>query len=45
MIELLLQSGARTDARNKDGLTPLELARKYGHTTLILVLEKSTSRP
>jgi ankyrin repeat protein len=41
MIELLLKSGAKTDARNKDGLTPLELARKYGHATLIPVLEKS----
>jgi ankyrin repeat protein len=41
MIELLLKSGARTDARNKDGLTPLELAQKYGHTTLIPVLEKA----
>ena len=40
MIELLLKSGAKTDARNKDGLTPLELARKYGHTTLIPLLEK-----
>jgi ankyrin repeat protein len=39
MIELLLRAGARTDARNKDGLTPLELARKYGHTNLIPALE------
>jgi ankyrin repeat protein len=38
MIELLLKSGAKRDARNKDGLTPLELARKYGHATLIKVL-------
>jgi ankyrin repeat protein len=43
MIELLLKSGAKTDARNKDGLSPLELARKYGHTALIPVLEKSTN--
>jgi ankyrin repeat protein len=41
MIELLLKSGAKTDARNKDGLTPLELARKYGHATLVPVLEKA----
>jgi ankyrin repeat protein len=45
MIELLLKSGAKTDARNKDGLTPLELARKHGHTTLIPILEKSTQTP
>ena len=41
MIELLLKSGAKTDARNKDGLTPLELARKYGHATLVPVLEQA----
>jgi ankyrin len=41
MVELLLKSGAKTDARNKDGLTPLELARKYRHVTLIPVLEKA----
>ena len=45
MIELLLKSGAKTDARNKDGLTPLELARKYGHTTLIPPLQKASSTP
>ena len=45
MIELLLKSGARMDTRNKDGLTPLELARKHGHTTLIPVLEKASSTP
>jgi ankyrin repeat protein len=38
MIELLLASGARADVRSKDGLTPLELARKLGHTNLIGVL-------
>ena len=41
MIELLLKSGARTDVKNKDGLTPLELARRYGHTNLIPALEKA----
>ena len=45
MIELLLKSGAKTDARNKDGLTPLELARKHSHTTLIPVLEKASTTP
>jgi ankyrin repeat protein len=45
MIELLLKSGAKTDARNKDGLTPLELARKHSHTTLVPVLEKGSSTP
>jgi ankyrin repeat protein len=41
MIELLLKAGARPDARNRDGLTPLELARKYNHTYLIPALEKA----
>jgi ankyrin repeat protein len=45
MIELLLKSGAKPDARNKDGLTPLELARKHGHTTLIPVLQKASGTP
>jgi hypothetical protein len=44
MIELLLKSGAKTDARNKDGLTPLELARKYGHATLVPVLEQAQTK-
>jgi ankyrin repeat protein len=43
MIELLLKSGARADVRNKDGLTPLELARKLGHANLIPALEKARS--
>ena len=38
MIELLLKSGAKADARNKDGLTGRELARKYGHTQVIAAL-------
>jgi ankyrin repeat protein len=41
MIDVLLKSGAKTDARSKDGLTPLELARKWGHTNLIPALEKA----
>ena len=39
MIDLLLNSGARADARNKDGLTALDLARKYKHTHLLASLE------
>jgi ankyrin repeat protein len=42
MIELLLKSGARADARNKDGLTALDLARKYNHVEVIPVLAKAT---
>jgi ankyrin repeat protein len=38
MIDLLLKSGARADARTKEGLTALELARKYKHTQLLASL-------
>jgi ankyrin repeat protein len=41
MIDLLLQSGAKADIRNKDGLTPLELARKFAHTNLISAFERA----
>jgi ankyrin repeat protein len=40
MIDLLVQSGARRDARTKEGLTALELAQKYKHTHLIPSLAK-----
>jgi len=39
MIELLLKSGARADARTRDGLTALDLARRYQHTHLLSVLQ------
>ena len=39
MVELLLKSGARTTARTKEGLTALDLARKYNHTHLLASLE------
>jgi ankyrin repeat protein len=42
MIELLLRSGANADARNKDGLTALDLARKYGHAEVIPALTRAT---
>ncbi len=41
MIELLLKSGARADAVTKDGLTALDLARKYQNTHLVASLEGS----
>jgi ankyrin repeat protein len=43
MIDLLLKAGARADARNRDGLTALELARKYNHTYQISALERAQS--
>jgi ankyrin repeat protein len=43
MIELLLKSGAKADARNKDGLTALDLARKYGHAEVIPALTRAAT--
>lgn len=39
MIDLLLKSGARENARTKDGKTALDLAREYKHTHLLRSLE------
>jgi ankyrin repeat protein len=39
MIDLLKASGARADARTKEGLTALDLARKYKHTHLLPSLD------
>jgi ankyrin repeat protein len=35
MIDLLLNSGAKREARTREGLTALDLARKYEHTDLV----------
>jgi ankyrin repeat protein len=42
-IDLLLKSGARAKARTKEGLTALDLARKYQHTHLISSLQQITA--
>ena len=41
MVELLLKAGAKSDAKNRDGRTALELARAYGHGYLTAALEKA----
>jgi ankyrin repeat protein len=41
VIDLLLKSGARVSASTREGLTALDLARKYNHTSLVPVLEKA----
>jgi len=43
MIELLLKSGARADARTRDGLTALDLARQYQHAHLLRALQGSAT--
>ncbi len=40
MIDLLLESGANPNARTPQGLTALDLARKYHNTHLLASLEK-----
>jgi len=35
MIDLLIKHGANLGARTKEGLTAVDLARKYGHTRLL----------
>jgi ankyrin repeat protein len=44
MVDLLLKSGARADVRTKDGLTALDLARKYKHTHLTASLASNAAR-
>jgi ankyrin repeat protein len=38
-MKLLLDQGANAGARTKEGLTALDLARKYNHTHLLASLE------
>ncbi|PWU09594.1 MAG: hypothetical protein C5B51_05960 [Terriglobia bacterium] len=40
MIDLLRKAGARNDIRSRDGLTAMDLARKYGNTHLALALSR-----
>ena len=40
MINVLVKSGAQRNARTKEGLTALDLARKYQHTYLLAALEE-----
>ena len=39
VLQLLLENGARTDIRDEDGRTPMEVARKLGATDIVLLLE------
>jgi hypothetical protein len=43
MVEFLAGSGATQSVKTKDGLTALDLARKYGHTAMVRVLSQSRS--
>jgi ankyrin repeat protein len=42
-VELLLKAGANPATRNADGLTPLQVAVKYGHSRHELVLRRVTT--
>jgi ankyrin repeat protein len=39
MTDLLLHSGAKPSLRNKEGLTALDLAQKYGYPQLVATLQ------
>jgi ankyrin repeat protein len=43
MIDMLLERGARLDAKTKDGKTAIELARQYHHTHLIASLGRNAT--
>jgi len=43
VVELLLKAGANPATRNADGLTPLQVAVKYGHSRHELVLRRVTT--
>jgi ankyrin repeat protein/cytochrome c553 len=45
MVALLLESGAKADAKNRDGRTALELARAYGHDYLVPALARAAGTP
>ena len=38
MVELLVASGADRSAKSKDGLTALDMARKFGHDDSVRIL-------
>ena len=41
MIDLLLDAGARIDAKNPAGKTAIDLARQYQHTRFVPALERA----
>lgn len=43
MIEMLVKAGANADARNRDGLTALDLARTYNHAEVIPALTRAAT--
>ncbi|KAL8955103.1 MAG: hypothetical protein Q9183_006790, partial [Haloplaca sp. 2 TL-2023] len=44
LIELLLTNGAKADAKNRDGKTPLSLAREEGFDKIVAFLEEHLAR-
>jgi ankyrin repeat protein len=41
-VEALLAAGADVAAKNKQGLTALELAREFNHPAIVKLLESKT---
>ena len=42
-MKLLLDKGAAVDEQNENGKTALMLAKDYGHTEVVQLLEKTTN--
>jgi len=42
-VELLIRAGGNTAVRSKDGLTALDIARKYGHDAMARVLSQASA--
>src|SRR5690606_40686390 len=40
-LQALIQAGARLDLRDRNGQTPLALARAHGHRAIVALLEKA----
>ncbi|CAK7287909.1 ankyrin repeat domain-containing protein [Streptomyces misionensis] len=44
-VRVLLEAGVRTDLAGWDGLTPLDMARRYGYDDIVALLEKAGRAP
>ena len=44
LVELLLANGAKADAKNRDGKTPLSIAREEGFDNIVAILEEHLAR-
>jgi ankyrin repeat protein len=45
IVKLLLAKGARPQAKNLEGATPVDFAEKFGTPEILATLKSNTSRP